>query len=253
MRLCKIDKAVLAAHESGVSWRTVPGIRSHRRFERVLRRARWRQWIMFALPILGKPDAMTIRKWRRLQWRDARADLVALGLMTGELEARGIHATHDDLRQKGLSWYKYVEQKQAMLFAYLMSEARLNGTPIDYAMIEDEDYDCVLQYRVGVKRGFSRVQLKEVAPFNPKATIETELAKLGKYASAAQTIAAVHVNQQGPVIYSSLSKPKTSFAEIWLYSSITADQSRWFVYGDLLKMPRGYEIAWPTRVRRQPP
>jgi hypothetical protein len=137
-----------------------------------------------------------------------------------------------------------------MLFAHLISEGPLKGAPIRYAMIEDEDYDCVLQHRVAGKPGFARVQLKEVGPFNPNATINVELAKLGKYASAGQTIAAFHINQQGLVEYSSLKKPNTSFAEIWLYGAIAADQSRWLLYGDLLSTPRGYEVAWPTRIHR---
>ncbi len=43
MKLCKIDEAVLAARAEGREWRTVPGIRSRRRFIRVVRRAQWRQ------------------------------------------------------------------------------------------------------------------------------------------------------------------------------------------------------------------
>jgi hypothetical protein len=42
MRLCAIDRAVLAAHVAGQGWRSVRGIRSHRRLLRVLQRARWR-------------------------------------------------------------------------------------------------------------------------------------------------------------------------------------------------------------------
>jgi len=43
MRLCEIDRAVLAAHEAGKDWKTVPGIRSARRFGRVLARAKRRK------------------------------------------------------------------------------------------------------------------------------------------------------------------------------------------------------------------
>jgi len=43
MKLCAIDQAVLAAHEAGRDWKTVRGIRSARRFGRVLARAKRRQ------------------------------------------------------------------------------------------------------------------------------------------------------------------------------------------------------------------
>jgi hypothetical protein len=41
--LREIDKAVLAAHEAGRDWKTVRGIRSARRFGRVLARAKRRK------------------------------------------------------------------------------------------------------------------------------------------------------------------------------------------------------------------
>jgi hypothetical protein len=43
MMLREIDKAVLAAHEAGRDWKTVRGIRSARRFGRVLARAKRRK------------------------------------------------------------------------------------------------------------------------------------------------------------------------------------------------------------------
>jgi hypothetical protein len=43
MKLCKIDEAMLAAHEAGREWKTVRGIRSARRFGRVLARAKRRK------------------------------------------------------------------------------------------------------------------------------------------------------------------------------------------------------------------
>jgi hypothetical protein len=42
MKLCGIDRAVLAAEKAGREWKTVRGIRSRRQFLRVLKRARWR-------------------------------------------------------------------------------------------------------------------------------------------------------------------------------------------------------------------
>jgi hypothetical protein len=146
---------------------------------------------------LGKVDRITARKWRSFEWRDPRSDLVNLGLAAAEFKRRGISVTHDDLRQRELK--AHLERKQAALFAYLVSHAILK-VPIAYAIVEEEDYDCVLWWKEGGKKDgkshYARVQLKEIVPphINPNATIESELAKLGKYATSSQTIVAVHVN-----------------------------------------------------------
>jgi len=49
-------------------------------------------------------------------------------------------------------------------------------------MTEEEDYDCVLWWKVEGKSRYAPVQLKEIVPphINPNATVEVELAKLGK-------------------------------------------------------------------------
>ena len=197
---------------------------------------------------LGKADRITVRKWRALPWRDPRADLVNLGRAHAELLRRGMPVTHDDLRRHELK--PYLEGKQAALFAHFVGEAILQA-PIAYAMIEEEDYDCVFWWKLERRSHYARVQLKEVVPphINPNATIESELAKLGKYPTSVQTIVAVHVNQEGPLVFSSIAKPATSVAEIWLYSALAPDQSLWFLYGNLLDRPRGFEITWPIAYR----
>jgi hypothetical protein len=60
MKLREIDKAVLAAHEAGRDWKTVRGIRSARRFGRVLARAKRRK----AAQLLGhlNADVIAIRE-----------------------------------------------------------------------------------------------------------------------------------------------------------------------------------------------
>ena len=86
-----------------------------------------------AMQDLGKPDPITWRKWRGLRWRNPRADLVNLGLAYGEMLRRGVLIKHDDLRDRSVR--RFLEQKQAALFAHLVGEAILNA-PIAYAMIE---------------------------------------------------------------------------------------------------------------------
>ncbi len=55
---------------------------------------------------------------------------------------------------------------------------------------------------------YAWVQLKEIVPphINPNATIESELAKLGKYLLLRKMIVAVNVNQEGPLVWSAIAK-----------------------------------------------
>jgi len=194
---------------------------------------------------LGKADRIAARKWSKLDWRDPRADLVNLGRLHAELLRDGISVTHDDLRRHELK--QHLERKQGALFAHFVGQTFLKA-PIAYAMVEDEDYDSVLWFTVNGQNRYSRVQLKEVVPptINSNATIESELAKLSKYPTSGQTLVAVHVNREGWLDFSSIKKPETSVAEIWLYSTLAQDQSLWLLYGSLLDRPQGYEIPWPT-------
>src|SRR5947207_15931178 len=94
-------------------------------------------------------------------------------------------------------------------------------------MVEVEDYDCVIWCKVNGQNRYARVQLKEVVPphVNPNASIESVLGNLNKYPTSDQTIVTVHLNVEGPLDLSSIAKPNTSVAEIWLYWSLTPDQS----------------------------
>lgn len=191
------------------------------------------------------PNHVTRRIWRTLDWHDPRTDLVQLGKLQARLTREGNPPTLDDLRNRDLR--KYLEFRQAALFAYFISHSVLR-TPIAYAIYEAEDYDCVLWWKCNGGNRYTPVQLKEVVPTrrNPDSSVNSELLKLQKYATPSDTVAAFHVNQSGPLDFSTLQKPITGCREIWLYTSTSADQSRWLLYGDLLDNPRGYEIDYPT-------
>jgi hypothetical protein len=190
-------------------------------------------------------DRATRSIWRSLNWRDPRTDLVELGKIQGRFVKKGHQPEVDNLRNHELR--QYLEQRQAALFAHFVSEAILKA-PIAYAMNETEDYDCVLWWKIEKHSFYTPVQLKEIVPphLNSKTSINSELSKLSKYATASETIAAFHVNQSGHLDFSGIDVPKTGFSEVWLYGSLSADQAKWFLYGNILDNPKGYEVAWPT-------
>ena len=184
-------------------------------------------------------NQITRRKWQALKWRDPRTDLVALGRLQGRLRC----AKFEDLRDRDLKSAR--EPLQAALFCYFISYAL--KTRIEYAMSEDEDYDCVFRRKVDGATGYTPVQLKEIVPsrIDPKASIKTGLENLKKYRTSDHTVVAFHVNHSGYFDYHSMPKPETSFAEIWFYGPLTSDLFLWELYGDLLHQPRRYEIPWP--------
>jgi len=195
---------------------------------------------------MNRPNEITARRWRSLDWRDPKTDLINLGKIQLQLaESTGITPKVADLRERELR--KYLEWRQAALFAYFVSYAVV-GEPIAYVLIEDEDYDAVIWRKSGKRNLYTPVQLKEVVPrdLNPKAEVNAELAKLTKYVTSEDTVVAVHLNQSGRFEFHDIKAPDTSCKEIWLYGAQTADQSKWLLYGDILNNPKPYDIRYPT-------
>lgn len=193
---------------------------------------------------MNTSSRITIRKWKTLRYRDARADLVNLGRLQGVMDKAGNSPILADLRNHELG--KYIEARQAALFTFFVGQMVVMA-PTEYAMCEDQDYDCIVRWKEQRRNCYVAVQLKEIVPkhLNPKAEINAELAKLAKYVASESTIVAVHLNQTGPLDFSNLKMPETSCSEIWIYGALSSDQSRWFLYGNLIKEPSFHEITFP--------
>ncbi len=161
------------------------------------------------------------------------------------MDKAGRSPTLSDLRNH--EFRTYLENRQAALFAHFVGEVVIKA-PVNYVMCEEEDYDCIVRWRAQNRSCYLAVQLKEIVPthLNPKAKINSELAKLSKYTASGSSIVAVHLNQTGLLDFSNLEKPNTSFSEIWLYGALSPSQSMWFLYGNLLKEPMLHEINYPT-------
>jgi hypothetical protein len=190
-------------------------------------------------------NRIRLRGWKQLCFRDPRTDLVELAKLQAQMDKGGTSPVTDDLRVRELR--KFLEYRQAALFAYFVGHSVLK-TLVAYAVSEAEDYDSVLWWKVADRNHYLAVQLKEVVPehLNPTADINSELAKLQKYVTSKETVVAVHVNRSGMIDFSGIRKPVACCAEIWLYGTLSADQSVWFLYGDLLNAPHGHEIRYPT-------
>jgi hypothetical protein len=92
------------------------------------------------------------------------------------------------------------------------------------------------------------VQIKEFTPqdLNPQASLEATLAKLGQYPDSRDAVAAIYINRRLHLDLRTLSTPPINMAQIWLFGCASADQTKWFLYGDLLNNPQPFEYEYPV-------
>lgn len=118
-----------------------------------------------------------------------------------------------------------------------------------FSPVEEADFDSIATWlNDAEERIYTPIQIKEVVPqwVNSGADLNEELAKLKKYTSSRDLVVGVHVNKPGRLSFSEVVVPKLALGQVWFFGSATEDQSRWFLYGDLLGEPRLYEFDYPT-------
>ena len=136
---------------------------------------------------------------------------------------------------------------QAALFSHGMSVA-LSLPSLEFAIAEENDYDCVVRWIDAETEHYAPVQLKEVVPadLNPTATIESEIAKLTKYASSPELVVALFFNRAGRFDLARIKVPSLTIGQLWMFGNRTPDQSKWILYGDMLSSPSLYEFDFPN-------
>jgi hypothetical protein len=195
-----------------------------------------------------RPDPIKLRKWDALPFRDAKTDLINLAKLQARLaKSHGITPEVANLRERDLR--QYLQWRQAALFCYLVQGAT-DKPSLAYTVVEDEDYDALACWTDGVTRHYAPIQLKEIVPQsrNPTSSLDAELSKLTKYSTSHETVVAFHVNRAGKLDeFLNLEPPKANVREIWFFGALSPDQRLWFLYGDLMKQPRLYELPYPTQ------
>ncbi len=192
-------------------------------------------------------DEIRTRHWERLDYLDPRRVLVELR----EAESR-LRGLTDDPRVQTLrtnTLKAYAEWRRAALLCFGIGIAVLGGRSVYFSPREEADYDCIAFWLNDAnERVFTPIQIKEVVPqwVNNAADVNLELAKLAKYTSSRDLVIGIHVNKPGRLTFSEVVVPKLALGQVWLFGSATEDQSRWFLYGDLLGKPRLYEFDYPT-------
>jgi hypothetical protein len=188
---------------------------------------------------------MKIKKWETYEYHDPRKVLIKLGYVQNLVAVSDLPDKTKNLRNKNQE--KYLEGRQAALFCYGIGEAFLK-TQVYFALVEDSDYDCVALRNEKGNPVYTPIQLKELVPesLNSSMSLEEELQKLKKYVTSDDLVIALHVNRAGKLEFPKIHVPELNVAEVWLFGSKSAGQSRWFLYGDLLNNPHFFEFSYPT-------
>jgi hypothetical protein len=185
------------------------------------------------------------REWQTHQYYDPKGVLIELRKLAEMAHGSDIDAQTLRLRTRELR--PYHQNRQAAIFCYGMGQAVLK-TPVSVAHIEAEDFDCIAAWERGSERIFTPIQLKELAPedLNPRASLESELAKLGKYASSPDLVVAFHLNRTVFVDFTTLTIPKLPIGELWFYGALSPTQDDWVLYGNALRVARSYAFSYPA-------
>ena len=118
---------------------------------------------------------------------------------------------------------------------------------VNICPVEESDYDFVARWESDPDVHFAPVQLKEVVPerLNAEASIQQAIDKLAKYPKSNNLTVAIKLNRREKFEPEKLIIPKLNIASLWIFAAITPDQSRWFLYGNMLEKPEFFFFEYP--------
>lgn len=184
------------------------------------------------------------REWITYQYFDPREVLLKLAKIEKTLIGLPLEEKLLQLRANKLR--KFHERRQAAIFCYGMS--CLNQGPIEYAPVEDSDFDCIARWKYGDTINYCPIQTKEFVPadINPHTILDAEIAKLKKYTDSKNLVVAFYLNRQGHFEFPDVRSLNLNIAELWMFGATSPDGRHWALYGDVLKEPRKYSFDYPT-------
>jgi hypothetical protein len=184
------------------------------------------------------------REWAKLSFKDPKkilTDLADIQCLANESELEG---KVRNLRQNSQKPYR--EGWHAALFCYGMT-CKLE-LPVYFSMYEDQDYDFIAMYYKDDLQHFVPVQLKEYvsSKLSSEQTLEKEIEKLAKYSDSKDLTAVIYVSKEESLDFKNIVIPKLDIAGLWIMGSMSVDQRRFFLAGDLLKSPTLEEFNHPV-------
>ena len=187
-----------------------------------------------------------LRTFEKLSWVNPKQALINLRYIELNLPLE-LDEKAKRLRTNNLKVWR--EARDAALFTYGMSQTILN-TSVLFSNVEDSDYDFVMKWVKDEKIFYYPVQLKELPPddLNSKVQIENIIDKLKKYSGEGNLAVAININRKLKSfnLLQSLETNKLKIKELWYFGCKSPDQSKWFLYGNLLKdNPLNVEFQYP--------
>ena len=184
-----------------------------------------------------------IRDWEKQRYYVPEAVLLQIREIENNPSVQRLPEKVRTLRTNKLQLHK--QGREAALFCYGLGRAL--STKIYFANYEQSDYDFVACWKDQDSLAFASVQLKEVTPdsINTKSSLQEEINKLSKYSCSKDLAVAIFLNKRCKTDFSDIKIPILNIAELWIFGSISSDQSKWFIYGDMLKTPQFVEFDYP--------
>ena len=190
-------------------------------------------------------DSIRTRDWSKLIYYDPVTILRSLREKEIEIADQDIDERVRTLRANMLKPHR--EGREAALLCHGIGSAVLNNT-VYFARSEKSDYDFISMWITGDTQHYSPVQIKELVPLdiNPYSDLNKLISSLHKYNDSRDLTVAIHTNRQGTIDISQIVVPQLNIRELWLFGSLTLDQSKWFLLGDLIKDINYYEFYYPA-------
>jgi hypothetical protein len=128
------------------------------------------------------------------------------------------------------------------------------GCDIQFAPVQDQDFDFIATWSAGELRNFCPIQLKEIVPphLNKLTTVQTVVDGLARYSDSTDVTVAVKLNQPGRFEPEKLKIPDNlRIGGLWIFGALSTDQSEFGLWGDFLNRidpPFGTRFSYPSPV-----
>ncbi len=186
-----------------------------------------------------------LREFQQYNYQEPKQILLALREVKIEAAASNLDSKVKQLRTNKLKECR--EVREAAIFCYGMMQ-RIN-IPIYLSCGESQDYDFIGSWVADNEQNFAPVQLKEVVPatINASSSIENIINSLAaKYVDSEDLTVAIHLNRQIHFDPKTLIIPHLRIAGLWIFGSISPDQSEWGLWGNFLEQPEGSRFTYPA-------
>ena len=189
-------------------------------------------------------NRLRLKVFAQLEFKDPEEYLRRWWRIAPLISSMNLQYQQKSFRTHGLRIHK--DRREAALFCLGLQVATGNST-FEFAMSEASDYDAVFRCIVNGKICFTPIQLKEIVPtrLDEKATLEREIAKLGKYADSQDLVVALFLDRNGISKLTEIEAPNLKLGGIWIFGCCSPDQSRWFLFGNIPSNPKLFEFVHP--------